>query len=94
MSYSTPTGHCAEDGDSIYFVDDGTVIYSHKDTEVISQVISNHYKTITNYMATNKFAVNYDKTHLLVMASRRLSARREAITIKAGEFTIKPSESE
>ena len=91
MSYSTPTGHCAEDGDSIYFVDDGTVIYSHKDTEVISQVISNHYKTITNYMAANKFAVNDDKTHLLVMAPRRLSGRREEVMIQAEEFTIKPS---
>ena len=94
VSYKTPTGHCKEDGDSVHFVDDGTVIYSHRNPAVISQVLTNHYSTISNYMAANKFAINPDKTHLLVMAPRRLEARREEITIKAGEFIIRPSESE
>ena len=75
-------------------MDDGTVIYSHKDPEVISQVLTNHYKKISNYMAANKFVINEEKTHLLVMAPHRLSARREEVTIQAGEFTINPSESE
>ena len=94
VSYKTPTGHCAEDGDSVHFVDDGTIIYSHKDPAVLSEVLSSHYNTISSYMASNKFVINAEKTHLLVMAPRRLAARREEVTIKAGEFTIKPSESE
>ena len=57
-------------------------------------MLTNHYTTISNYMAANKFVINADKTHLLVMAPRRLAARREEVEIQAGEFLIKPSESE
>ena len=94
VNFRNPTGHCTEDGDSVHFVDDGTVIYSNQDPAVISRVLTNHYTTISNYMAANKFVINADKTHLLVMAPRRLAARREEVEIQAGEFLIKPSESE
>ena len=93
VDYKLPSGHCEEDGDSIHFVDDGTVSFSHKDPAVIKQVLSSHFTTISEYMASNKLVINPDKTHLLVMAPRRLAARREEITLQAGEYTITPTES-
>ena len=44
-------------------------------------------------MAANKFVINDDKTHLLVMTPRRLTERRKEVSIRAGQFNIKPSES-
>ena len=75
VRYKPPTGHCHEDGDSVQFVDNGTVIYSHRNPAFISQVLTNHYSTISNYMAANKFAINPDKIHLLVMTPRRLGKK-------------------
>jgi hypothetical protein len=70
VRYEEPTGHCKEDGDSIHFVDDSTVIYSNIDPIVITEKLTSHYKNIANYMAANKFVINADKTHLMVMAPR------------------------
>ena len=78
----------------IYFVDDRTVIFSHKDPAIISQVLSSHYNKIAEYMASNKLVINDDKTHLLVMAPRRLAGRRQEVVVQAGEFNITPTETE
>ena len=92
--YEEPTGHCNKDGDSIHFVDDSTITYASDDPAAISDKLSAHYRDISDYMAANKFVINADKTHLLVMAPRRLAARRGEVQLKAGNFTIKPSESQ
>ena len=42
--------HCEEDGDSIHFVDDSTVIYSNRDPAVISEKLTSHCKDISKYM--------------------------------------------
>ena len=94
VNFNSPTGHCQEDGDSVHFVDDGTVSFSHRDPAVIKNVLSSHYAAISNYMSANKLVINPDKTHLMVMAPRRMAASRREVTVQAGEFTIKPSESE
>ena len=94
VRYEEPTGHCEEDGDSIHFVDDSTVIYSNIDPIVITEKLTSHYKNIANYMAANKFVINADKTHLMVMAPRRQAGRRAEVSIVAGDFTIKPSDSQ
>ena len=94
VSFDSPTGHCVEDGDSVHFVDDGTVSFSNQDPAVISEVLTNHYTKISQYMAANKFVINDDKTHLIVMAPRRMAEMRNNVFVKAGEFIIKPCESE
>ena len=94
INYDKATGHCQEDGDSIHFVDDGTVLFSHRDPDVISEKLTGHYSAIEDYMAANKLVINADKTHVMVMAPRRLASRRDEVVVKAGPFNIKPSESE
>ena len=94
VNYNIPTGHCQEDGDSIHFVDDGTVLYSHSEPEAISRKLTEHYTVIADYMAANKFVINADKTHLMVMAPRRMAGRRGEVNVRAGEYVIKPTESE
>ena len=87
------TGHCEVHGDSIHFVDDGTVTFANKDPQVISDVLTSHYSSISDYMAANKLVINADKTHLLVMGPRRLAGRREEVSVMAGGHRIKPTES-
>ena len=38
--------------------------------------------------------MNADKTHLLVMGPRKVARKRELVSIKAGPYTIKPTETE
>ena len=46
------------------------------------------------YMAANKMVINADKTHLMVMAPARLEDKRKKVALKAGNYTITPTESE
>ena len=94
LSNKNPTGHCKEDGESIHFVDDGTVTFSHHNPEVVSRVLTSHYAAIADYMAANKLVINDDKTHLMVMAPTKLEDKRKEVLIQAGNFTIKPTESQ
>ena len=45
-------------------------------------------------MASNQLKLNPDKTHLMVMGPKRMMARRQQVSIQAGDFTIKPTETE
>ena len=44
-------------------------------------------------MNSNKLVINPDKTHLMVMANKNNNKRVE-VSLQAGEYTIKPSETE
>ena len=94
VPYDEPTGHCEEDGDSVHFVDDGTVIFSSNNPAIINKKLTAHHSAISDYMAANKFVINDDKTHLMVMAPRRLAGQRSEIKVVAGDYVIKPSESQ
>ena len=45
-------------------------------------------------MNANKLVINPDKTHLMVMASKKNDRKRMEVSMKAGEFTINPTETE
>ena len=45
-------------------------------------------------MNGNKLVVNPDKTHLMVMGGKKVEGKRRNVSVKAGEFTIKPSATE
>ena len=89
ISFNNTIGQCKEDGDSMHFVDEGTVTYSHKEPAEITKVLTKHYTTIARYMAANKFVINNNK--MMVMAPRRLADRGKEVSIQAGEFNITPS---
>ena len=76
------------------FVDDSIFIVSSSNPAIISKKLSSHCRDIADYMAANKFVINADKTHLMAMASNRLAGHRNQVKIVAGDFTIRPSESQ
>jgi hypothetical protein len=86
-----PVGDC---GDMVGYVDDGAYSYAHTDPTVLSQVLTRKYGLLEEWISANKLAINPDKTHLMVMGSKKISARRNQFSIQAGPFTINPTESE
>ena len=80
-------------GEMVGYVDDGAYSYAHPNPAVLSQVLTAKYNLLEDWMNSNKLVINPDKTHLMVMASRN-NKKRVEVSLQAGEYTIKPSETE
>ena len=94
LSYKQPNLHCTPCGGLVNYVDDGTYTFTHQDPLILSQVLSSKYKNIEEYMVTNQLVINADKTHLLVMGSKKMDTARHRVELQAGEHIIYPSETE
>ena len=81
-------------GEMVGYVDDGAYSYAHDDPAVLSQVLTNKYNLLEEWMHANKLVINPDKTHLMVMASKKNAKKRKEVNMTAGEFIVKPSRSE
>ena len=86
--------HCSPCGSLVNYVDDGTYSFACKDPLVLSNTLTSKYKTIANYMESNKLVINADKTHLVVMGKRKMENIRVEVSLVAGTHTIHPSETE
>ena len=56
--------------------------------------MSAQYKIIADYMAANHLVINADKTHLLVMGTKKTAARRHEVALEAGEHIIRYTRTE
>ena len=81
-------------GTMVGYVDDGAFSYAHSDPAILSQVLTRKYNLLENWISGNKLVINPEKTHLMVLGSRKIAAQRRNVCIQAGEFVIKPTESE
>ena len=61
---------------------------------MVSQVLTEKYNLLEKWMNSNKLVINPDKTHLMVLGSRKMKAKRREVEIEAGSFRITPSECE
>ena len=87
-------GGAGDCGELVGYVDDGAHSYAHRDPLVLSQVLSRKYVLLEDWINGNRLVINPDKTHLMVMGSKRISEARKQVSIQAGPFTIKPTEAE
>ena len=87
-------GGAGDCGELVGYVDDGAYSYAHRDPLVLSQVLSRKYVLLEDWINGNRLVINPDKTHLMVMGSKRISEARKQVSIQAGPFTIKPTEAE
>ena len=62
--------------------------------DVLSDVLTRRYNLLEDWVNGNKLVINPDKTHLLVMGPKSISARRNQVRIQAGQFIIVPTETE
>ena len=74
------------------FADDSTLSVSSSDPELLTGKIEEKYEEITEYMASNRLVLNSDKTHLLVMASRKKHKKNGdyGIYLNTGSEIISP----
>jgi hypothetical protein len=60
----------------------------------LSQVLSMKYDKLEQWMHANKLVINPDKTHLMVMGSKKHTAARKEVSITASGHLIKPTDTE
>ena len=94
VSTSHPTPYCHECGGTVSYVDDSTFSFAHLDPEVMSSTLTCQYKVIAKYMAANKLVINDDKTHLLVLGTKKMDEKRMRVNMRAGNHTIVISKQE
>ena len=87
-------GGVGDCGEMVGYVDDGAFSYAHKDPNILSAVLTRKYSLLEEWIQGNKLVINPDKTHLMVMGSKKISEMRKQVCIQAGQFTIKPTEAE
>ena len=78
----------------IGYVDDGAYSYAHSDPATLSEVLTRKYGLLEEWINANRLVINADKTHLLVLGPKKISNKRNLVSIQAGPYTIKPTESE
>ena len=88
---SQPDGGC---GVLVGYVDDGAFSYACEDPLELSNVLTSKYNKLAEWMNSNKLVINPDKTHLMVMGSRKHASKRKEVSLLAEGFVIKPSETE
>ena len=76
------------------YVDDGAYSNAHDNPTVLSQMLTNKHNKLEDWMNANKLVINPDKTHLMVMGSKKDAAQRKRVYMMDGGFTIKPTGSE
>ena len=81
-------------GDMVGYVDDGAYSYANSDPAIMSMVLSRKYSLLEEWLNGNKLVINPDKTHLMVMGPKKWSRKRKQVSVKAGPYTIKPTETE
>ena len=81
-------------GELVGYVDDGAFSYAEADPAILSQVLSNKYSMLEQWMHANKLVINPDKTHLMVMGSKKHTATRKSVSLVADGHIIKPSMTE
>ena len=80
-------------GDMIGYVDDGAYSYAHSDPATLSEVLTRKYGLLEEWINANRLVINADKTHLLVLWPKKISNKRNLVSIQAGPYQIKPTES-
>ena len=86
--------NCKKCGSLCCYVDDSTYMYSSHDPELLSDKLIRQYKRLAEYMGDNKLVINNDKTHLLVMGSKKDEEARKMVYIDTGSVIITPVETE
>ena len=87
----------AQENESIVcYADDSTVSISHKDPNILNDLVDQSYYKVARYMADNKLKLNSSKTHLMILQTEQRHRRLidQNIKLNTGNEIISPSECE
>ena len=88
------TRYCNECGNACVFVDDSTYTCTGSCPTAMSKQLSEQYKNLAEYMNNNRLVINPEKTHLVVMGTRKHNDLRNRVQVDTGSGIITPSENE
>ena len=83
-----------ECGELVGYVDDGAYSYSDSNPVILSQVLTRKFSMLEQWMHSNKLVINPDKTHLLIMGSKKHRNDRTEVSVNASGHTIRPTVTE
>ena len=81
-------------GELVGYVDDGAYTISDKSSAVLSEMLTKKFKMLEQWMHANKLVINPDKTHLIVMGSKKHKNTRMGVNVNASGHIITPTETE
>ena len=87
-------GTAGDCGELVGYVDDGAFSFAHTNPIVMSRVLTEKYNVMEEWMNNNKLVINPDKTHLMVIGTKKTSELRKQVSMMAGGFPIRPTETE
>ena len=82
--------HCEDCGGLTAFVDDSTYQVSAQSPEVLSEKLTSQYRRLADYMGDTGLVINDEKTHLIVMGTRKDEGKRSEVRVETGTVTITP----
>ena len=86
--------NCSSCGGLCCYVDDSTYMFSSTDAGCLSDMLSEQYRKLSDYMGDNRLVINDDKTHLIVMGTLKYKDEWKQVNIDTGTVVIKPKETE
>ena len=66
---------------TILFADDTTVFYSHKNINVLTEVMNNELTGVSNWFKANKLSLNVKKTNLMYLGTRKQISNMSNVNI-------------
>ena len=82
--------HCEDCGGLTAFVDDSTYQVSAPSPQVLSEKLTSQYRRLADYMGDTGLVINDEKTHLIVMGTRKDEKRRSEVRVETVTVTITP----
>ena len=71
-------------------MDDSTYSVASSDPQILSDKLSTQYRKLADYMGDTGLVINDDKTHLVVMGTRKNSEKRKSVKVDTGTVTVTP----
>ena len=86
--------NCHSCGGLCCYVDDSTYMFSSPDPGCLSDMLTEQYRKLSDYMGDNRLVINDDKTHLIVMGTPKYKETRKLVNIDTGTVVVRPKETE
>ena len=70
------------------YADDTVIYYSDKNVNVIESVLNNELQALDKWMSHNKLLVNYNKTVSMLLGTRNMLSKCDALNLKIRDIRI------
>ena len=70
------------------YADDTVIYYSDKNVNVIESVLNTELQALDKWMSHNKLLVNYDKTVSMLLGTRHMLSKCDALNLKIRDIRI------